>query len=296
MTVFLFGLLGVMLLAGLFAVALALHRSQLATVARSRLFEQAIQVGQTTGAEPAETYLLRHRRSPVLNRYWWLGIPAAMLLVGGIWLWLSIPWPYLLAFFVMILLCVGQIDTILLQRRIEKLEQQLADSIDMMVAAVKSGAGLQSALESSVKQARRPWANEAEQLTRAIRYGEDPVDALGDLSERLPLESVLLFSQTLAVNWRVGGRLAITLANVGRTVRDRIELSRRMTAMTTQARLSVISVIVVTYFIGALIWRNDPERMTGFLTSVLGQALVSIGMLLQAVGTVWISWMSKPRF
>ncbi|TWT93522.1 type II secretion system F family protein [Neorhodopirellula pilleata] len=296
MAIVLFVLFGVMLLGGLFAVAIALYRSQLATVARGRLFEQVKLVDGAAVADDTQEFSVRHRRSRVLARYWWIGIPIAILIVGLAGFGLSIPWPYLLAFFVMILLCAGQVDAIFVQMRIQKLEQQLADSIDMMVAAVKSGAGLQSALESSVKQARRPWLTEAEQLTRAVRYGEDPVAALGDLSERLPLESVTLFSQTLAVNWRVGGRLALTLANVGRTVRDRIELSRRMNAMTTQARLSVVSVIVVTYFIGALIWRNDPERMTGFLTSMVGQIMVSVGMLLQAVGTVWISWMSKPRF
>lgn len=295
MTSVFLGLFAIMLLGGLGAVAIALHRSQLATVARSRLFNQAARVDGASASDDAFT-TVRHRRSRVLRRYWWIGIPVAIAIVATIWLWLSIPWPYLLALFFMILLCCGQIDSIFLQRRIQKLEQQLADSIDMMVAAVKSGSGLQSALDSSVKQAKRPWGREAEQLMRAVRYGEDPVEALGDLSERLPLESVLLFSQTLAVNWRIGGRLALTLANVGRTVRDRIELSRRMNAMTTQARLSVISVIAVTYFIGALIWRNDPERMTGFLTSTVGQIMVSIGMLLQAVGIVWISWMSKPRF
>jgi tight adherence protein B len=289
------GILAVLLIGGLVAVGIALHRSQLATVARGRLLEQAARVDGGTVADEA-VVTVRKRRSAVLNQYWWIGIPVALFIVGVVWFWLSIPWPYLLAFFVMILLCGYQVDAIFLQMRIQKLEQQLADSIDMMVAAVKSGAGLQSALESSVKQTRRPWLVEAEQLTRAVRYGEDPVEALGDLSERLPLESVLLFSQTLAVNWRVGGRLALTLANVGRTVRDRIELTRRMNAMTTQARLSVISVIAVTYFIGALIWRNDPERMTGFLTSSIGQGLVTIGLLLQAVGIVWISWMSKPRF
>jgi len=286
---------GFVLLAGFFAVAIALQRSQTATVVRGRLFSQVSRVA----AEPIDDAIelgVRHRRSAVLRRYWWLGTPVAVIVVMTLWLTLGIPWPYLAAIFAMVLLCAGQIDEILCQLRVQKLEQQLADSIDMMVAGVKSGAGLQSALESSVKQARKPWAGEADQLVRAIRFGEDPVDALGDLAERLPLESVLLFSQTLAVNWRVGGRLAITLANVGRTVRDRIELSRRMYAMTTQARLSVISVIVVTYFIGALIWRNDPERMSGFLVSTVGQVMVSIGMLLQAVGIVWISWMSKPRF
>lgn len=288
-------LLGLVMLAGLAAVAVAVRRSQQATVARTRLFEHASRVLTDPAAELTDN-TVRNRRSPVLRRYWWLGIPVASAVVGSLSWALAIPWPYLTAIFVMILLCVGQVDAILLQVRISKLEQQLADSIDMMVAAVKSGAGLQSALESSVRQARKPWAREADQLVRSIRFGEDPVSALGSLSERLPLESVLLFAQTLAVNWRVGGRLSITLANVGRTVRDRIELSRRMYAMTTQARLSVISIIVVTYFIGALIWRNDPERMSGFLLSAVGQAMVSVGMLLQAVGIVWISSMSKPRF
>lgn len=296
MAIVILSLFGLMLLGGLLAVTIALHRSQLATVARGRLFAHATRVDGVASDEDPQEVTVRHRRSQVLRRYWWLGIPVAALVVIPAWAWLSIPWPYLSAFFVMILLCCGQIDAIFQQLRIHKLEQQLADSIDMMVAAVKSGAGLQAALESSVKQANKPWVREAEQLTRAVRYGEDPTAALGDLAERLPLESVFLFSQTLAVNWRVGGRLAPTLANVGRTVRDRIELSRRMNAMTTQARMSVVSVLAVTYFIGALIWRNDPERMTGFLVSTVGQALVSIGMLLQAVGVVWISWMSKPRF
>jgi tight adherence protein B len=288
-------ILALLMLTGLAAVAVAVRRSQLATTARTRLFAHASRVLADPAADLTDN-TVRHRRSPVLRRYWWMGIPVAAGFVGVLWYTLSIPWPYLAAIFVMILLCGGQVDAILLQMRIAKLEQQLADSIDMMVAAVKSGAGLQSALESSVRQARKPWGGEGDQLVRTIRFGEDPVEALGSLSERLPLESVLLFAQTLAVNWRVGGRLAVTLANVGRTVRDRIELSRRMHAMTTQARMSVISVIVVTYFIGALIWRNDPERMSGFLVSTVGQAMVSIGMLLQAVGIVWISSMSKPRF
>ncbi|MEL7338793.1 MAG: type II secretion system F family protein, partial [Planctomycetota bacterium] len=236
------------------------------------------------------------RRSSILRRYAWVGLLVAAAVVAVLYFTLGIPWPYLAAVFLMTFLCCWQLDSIWLQFRTSKLEQQLADSIDMMVAGVKSGASLQAALESAVADAPQPWRGEAEQMVSAIRYGQDPVEAVMDLSERLPLESVTLFCQTLAVNWRVGGRLSVTLANVGRTIRDRIELTRRMNAMTTQARLSIISVIAVTYFIGALIWRNDPERMSGFLTSMVGTVMVSIGMALQAVGIVWISWMSKPKF
>ena len=66
--------------------------------------------------------------------------------------------------------------------------------------------------------------------------------------------------------------------------------------MTTQARLSVVSIMLVTYFIAALMWRNDPDRMSQFLQSMVGQALVAAAIVLQAVGIIWISRLSRPRF
>ena len=291
----LLGFFGLMFVGGLVGIGVAAYRSQSAAIARGRLDSGTERIREGRD-QPAESFAGAVRRSGVLRRYAWIGLFVAALVVLVLRWSLGIPWPYLAAIYVMTFLCCWQVDAIWLQHRIGKLEQQLADSIDMMVAGVKSGSSLQSALESAVADAAQPWRGEAEQVVSAIRYGQDPVESVMDLTDRLPLESMTLFCQTLAVNWRVGGKLSVTLANVGRTIRDRIELSRRMHAMTTQARMSVISVIVVTYFIGALIWRNDPERMNGFLTSTVGQVMVSVGMVLQAVGIVWISWMSKPKF
>ena len=290
---------GLFIALGLGGVLLALYRSLLADAARGRLMDgsEVIVTGQTPAFEAGDDREgVRTRRSRLLRHDGWWGIPAATLIVLALRWSMSIPWPYLLALFCLLMMTAWAIGDVLRQRKVRKLEQQLADAVDMMVAAVGAGAGLQAALEASAAEAAQPWKAEVGGMIRDIRLGRDPVDALMDLSQRLPLESVTLFCQTLAVNWRVGGRLAITLANVGRTIRDRIELSRRMTAMTTQARMSVISVVIVTYFIGALIWRNDPERMSGFVQSLIGQVLISLGMILQVVGAVWITYMSRPRF
>jgi len=142
----------------------------------------------------------------------------------------------------------------------------------------------------------RPLKPQLEEVVGRIRFGDDPTEALTDMEARIPLETVRLFSITLAVNWQVGGRLAQTLANVGRTIRDRIELSRRMHAMTTQARVSVISIMGVTYFLAALMWRNDPSRMEGFLTSPFGQGATIAAVVLQGIGIAWISRMSRVKF
>jgi Flp pilus assembly protein TadB len=173
------------------------------------------------------------------------------------------------------------------ERRMLKIEVQLADAIDLMVGALRAGAGLTSALDSAVHETREPLASQLDEVTGRIRYGDAPQVVFRGLAERVRLETFLLFTTALSVHWEVGGNLAPTLATAGRTIRDRIELTRRIRAMTTQSRVSIIAVMGVTYFIAALMWSNDPDCMKAFLTTEVGSFLVAAAVLLQAVGIVW---------
>jgi tight adherence protein B len=67
-------------------------------------------------------------------------------------------------------------------------------------------------------------------------------------------------------------------------------------SLTTQSRVSTVAVLGTTYFIAALMWRNDPQRMEAFLATALGQQLVAAAILLQAVGIVWSSSLAKMRY
>jgi Flp pilus assembly protein TadB len=129
-----------------------------------------------------------------------------------------------------------------------------------------------------------------------IRYGDDAQAVLQALEQRVPLETFRLFTSALSVHWETGGSLAATLSTVGRVIRDRIEVQRRIRSFSNQARLSTIAVLVVTYFIALIIWRNDPERMRQFLATLVGQYLVAGAIVLQAVGLVWASTISRLRY
>jgi len=54
--------------------------------------------------------------------------------------------------------------------------------------------------------------------------------------------------------------------------------------------------LLVTYFIALIIWRNDPERMLQFLATTVGQYLVAGAIVLQAVGLVWASALSRLKY
>jgi tight adherence protein B len=86
------------------------------------------------------------------------------------------------------------------------------------------------------------------------------------------------------------------LSTVGRTIRDRIELRRRVRAQATQAQASVVGILFIIYGIGFITWRTSPERTIDFVNSEIGMNLISASMILQAVGLMWMFRLSRFKF
>lgn len=232
----------------------------------------------------------------VLRRWWWAPPAAALLAFAALFVGLNVPLSYALALSGVVALLAVVLDAMRVTRLRNKLESQLADSIALMVAALSVGTSLTQALENAHAEMSRPLSRVFDDVVGRIRLGDEPVDVMYALQHRVPLETFRLFAVALAINWKVGGSLAHTLAKVERTIRDRIETSRRIQAMSSQAQVSVAGVLVATYLIAALVWRNDPQRMAAFLQSVLGQLLVSGALLMQALGILWIAAICRSRF
>ena len=90
--------------------------------------------------------------------------------------------------------------------------------------------------------------------------------------------------------------MARTLSTVGRTIRDRIELTRRIRGQGTEAKVSVMAILAVTYALTLIVWQANPDQVESFLSSAIGSNLAAAAVCLQALGIVWISKMSNLRF
>ncbi len=184
----------------------------------------------------------------------------------------------------------------LVSRRTLALEVQLAEAIDHVVTSLHAGVGVLDALQGAERDSRRLLKPHLLTLTARIRLGDDPVEVCKELADVMPLESFRLFYYALAVQWEGGGNLAPTLATTGRFIRDRVEVSRRVRAQSTEARVSVLFVLGLTYVLALLMWHLTPERMEGFLSTEIGKTAAAVGIILQALGAVWVARMSRIRF
>jgi tight adherence protein B len=272
------------LLLGFAVQGLLLRRRAVARVAEGLRDEPAL------AEEPAEGDPV----VPVPLRRW----PAAPWLValavgGGLRLLHHAPWPFVAALSAVALVLGLLAESWLATRRAQTIEGQLADALDLVVATLRAGTGLLDALDAARREAREPLRTELDLITSRIRLGDDPRARFLALAERVPLETFRLLSFTLAVHWEVGGSLAPTLSTVGRTIRERIELARRIAAQTTQARLSAIAFLGLAYFVVWVSWRSNPARVEGFLTTSIGELASSFAIGLQALGLIWMARVSR---
>ena len=229
-------------------------------------------------------------------RYLYAG-PAAGGAAAGV-LWLGLDLPVVVAFAGGSLLGVLAylIEDYVADQRAGTIEVQLAAAIDLLSGSMRAGASLLAAFESALDEAGDPIRPYLQEVAGRIRLGDDPRHAVHDLQVRVPLETFRLFATSMAVHWEVGGSLATTLSKVGVTVRDRIEISRRVRAQGVESNASVAVVLVIAYVLGFLMWRTNPDRLEGFVKTSVGTTLVAASVFLQAIGLLWMSRLSRSRF
>lgn len=189
-----------------------------------------------------------------------------------------------------------EIDRLRVGRQIAKIEAQLVDAIDLMVGSLQAGGSVFSAIDFALNESRWPLRPQLEEVVGRIRLGDDAQTVLAAFAARVPLENFTLFASALSVHWEVGGSLAATLATIGRSIRDRIEIGRRIHSLTAQARVSIIAVLGATYFIALLVWRNNPDRMESFVKTTIGAYVIGFAIMLQALGIVWSTAISRMRY
>lgn len=232
-----------------------------------------------------------------LRRMWqWVPWAIAFGVGGSLWLLFALQPVYIVSTVIMMGLLGAQVESFLAARHAARLERQLADAIDIMIGAVGAGSSVGAALEAAVTESSKPLRPFLEEVTGRIRLGDTPSSVFSSLADRVPLETFLLFTSALAVHWEVGGRLTSTLTTVARTIRDRIEVSRRIRSNTAQSQFSTMALIALTYFIALIVYNNGPGQMREFVTSTIGSYFVAGAALLQAVGIAWMNLISKPRF
>ncbi|WP_428928168.1 type II secretion system F family protein [Marinibacterium sp. SX1] len=154
------------------------------------------------------------------------------------------------------------------KKRIDMIQEQLPDAVELMVRSLRVGHPFSSAVQIVAKEVEDPLATEFGIIADESAYGRDMGDALKEMAERLDMQDLRFLAVAVTIQQQSGGNLAEILDGLAKVIRARFRLFRRVKAITAEAQWSGKFLSGFPLMCLILILVNDP----GYYDEVLDHA------------------------
>jgi tight adherence protein B len=190
----------------------------------------------------------------------------------------------------------GGLAMLLVRRRDRSsiaIEQALPTALDAVARSLRSGASLRVAVAEAAPATDGRLASELQRVAVDAESGVPLVVALDALAARRPLPGIRLTVAALALGVETGGAQARAVDGVAATLRDRLAAVAEARALSAQTRASVwvISLAPVGFCVFAVL--TDPRAATFYFRSAHGLVFLTAGLVLDALGALWMRRLSQ---
>jgi len=173
-------------------------------------------------------------------------------------------------------------------QRLEKLEEQLPDAIDMVKRALRAGHTFKSAIKLVAEDMANPVAKEFELTFSDLNYGNDVRRAMLGLLTRVPSVTVMALVTSVLVQRDTGGNLAEILDQIANVVRGRFQFGRKLRSLSAEGRMSAWVLGLMPLGLIALLSITSPTYLPVLLNNPIGQKLLYAAAILGMLGIAWI--------
>ncbi len=145
------------------------------------------------------------------------------------------------------------------KKRIALFEEQLPDSLDLMVRSLRVGHPINAAVSIVAREMPDPIGTEFGLIADESTYGMPVQDALDRMAGRVPVPDLRFLAIAINIQATSGGNLAEILDGLSKVIRSRFKLFRKIKAITAEARWSgwFLSVFPIVALLGVQV--VDPE-------------------------------------
>ncbi len=177
----------------------------------------------------------------------------------------------------------------------DRLEAALPGALEAVARSLRSGASLRQAVEEAGRAGGGGRALAAELARAAAEAGQGAslVSALEAVGARRPLPGVRLGVAALCLGAETGGAQARAVDGVAATVRERLAVAAELRALSSQARISALVIGVAPVGFGAFAAATDPRTSQFLLHTSGGLVLLVVGLVLDALGWLWMQRLAK---
>jgi len=178
-------------------------------------------------------------------------------------------------------------------RRLRAFEDQLSQTLNLWVNALRSGYSVLQSMEAIATELPPPVSVEFERVVQEVRLGLTVDQALANMLRRVPSEDTDLIVTAVNIQRKVGGNLAEVLDTISFTIRERVRIKGEIRTLTAQGRLSGWVISFLPIALGLALMGINPLYMSQiwvreapFIISDIpyGWLVIAIGLIMMAIG------------
>ena len=179
------------------------------------------------------------------------------------------------------------------RRSRRQLDAQVPVLLEAIARSLRAGRSLVGALGAACGDIGEPLGLELRGLWLRIEAGVALRDALADAAATANSAALRTVFSALAIANESGGAQAMVFDALASSMRSRHAATRELRALTTPVRVSALVIGFAPIAVLGGVLALDPATLSAALSSTLGWVALSVGLVLDAVGVVWIRALTR---
>lgn len=168
------------------------------------------------------------------------------------------------------------------QRRIKAFLEELPNSLDVIVRAVRSGLPLNDAVRLIASESPEPVKGEFRRVIESQQLGLSLPEAMLRMPETMPCPEASFFGIVIQIQSQAGGNLSEALGNLSKVLRDRKKMKAKVQALSMEAKASAAIIGALPFIVAFLVYLSSPNYIMPLFTT-------STGHLILVIAGVWMS-------
>ena len=171
-------------------------------------------------------------------------------------------------------------------RRLKAFENQLPDILLTIAASLKAGHSFKQGLQTVVDEGQPPASKEFNRVLTEARLGRPMEEALQEMAVRVGSKELDFVITAITIQTQVGGSMAGLFDMVADAVRQRQQFARKIKGLTAMGRASAYVLVGLPFVTALIITLINPSFMDPLYHTGMGHALIGIGLLMMAFGSL----------
>lgn len=180
------------------------------------------------------------------------------------------------------------LPAVLVSRRARRFDEQLPDTLTSMANGLKAGLSLPQAVAQVAEDMPAPTKEEFAEIQHSYEMGKPIEQAVDDARERVRSRNFELAVTAFRVGKQQGGNLAEVFDRIAVSIREIWRLEEHIRTVSTAGRSSARFMTFMPGVFLVLLYFMDPESTTLLFKDPVGLVVLSIVLIFNLIGHLWI--------